>query len=112
MIKIRIDEAHRLDVIRRLIARRLTQAKAGELLGLGARQVRRLRAAFERLGASGLASRKRGRTSNHRLPDSLRTRVLDIVGRHYPGLGPTAVRQKLQALHGVALSKETLRKWM
>ncbi len=43
-------EIDRLDVIRRVVERRLTQVKAAQLLGLGLRQVGRLCAAYERHG--------------------------------------------------------------
>jgi predicted DNA-binding protein (UPF0251 family) len=39
-------ELDRLEIIRRVQERGLTQAKAGQLLGLSARQVRRMCAAF------------------------------------------------------------------
>jgi hypothetical protein len=47
-------EIDRLDVIRRVLERRLTQVKAAQLLGLGPRPVGRLCAAYERQGAPGL----------------------------------------------------------
>jgi hypothetical protein len=57
-------EIDRLEVIRRVLERRLTQVKAAELLGLGARQVGRLCATYERHGPVGLVSRRRGKASN------------------------------------------------
>src|SRR5882724_4951391 len=40
-------ELERLEVVRRVAEGRLTQAKAGEFIGLSEHQVRRLRVAFE-----------------------------------------------------------------
>jgi hypothetical protein len=56
-------EIDRLYVVRRVVERRLTQDKAGELMGLTGRQVRRLCVAYERDGPTGLVSRQRGRPS-------------------------------------------------
>ena len=42
---------------------RLTVSAAGELMGIGRRQVFRLRRAFEAAGPAGLLSKKRGRPS-------------------------------------------------
>ena len=47
-----------------VVERRLTRVKAAEVLGLTPRPVTSLCEAFERYGAAGLASRKRGRSSN------------------------------------------------
>jgi hypothetical protein len=105
-------EIDRLGVIRRVLERRLTKKKAGELMGLSARQVRRLCTAYERFGPGGLASWKRGMPSNHRLPEELRQRALAIVRDQYSDFGPTLALEKLQELHDVHVAKETLRKWM
>src|SRR3954468_13020630 len=105
-------EIDRLGVIRQVVEGRLGQAKAGQLMGMGARQVRRLCAAYEREGPTGLASRKRGRPSNRRLPDSLQARTTALVRDLYSEFGPTLGREKLLERHGVRVGKETLRKWM
>ncbi len=53
-------ELDRLEIIGRVVERRLTQRKAAEQLGLGLRQVERLCRAYRTDGAIGLVSRKRG----------------------------------------------------
>ncbi len=73
-------EIDRLDIVRRVVERRLTQEKAGELIGLTGRQVCRLCVAYERDGPMGLVSRQRGRPSNHRLPEDLRRHINRIPG--------------------------------
>ena len=70
-------EIDRLDVIRRVVERRLTQVKAAQLLGLGTRQVGRLCAAYERHGPAGLVSQQRGKASNRRLSEALQARALE-----------------------------------
>ena len=105
-------EIDRLDVIQRVVERRLTQVKATQLLGLGLRQVGRLCAAYERHGPPGLVSRHRGKASNRRLPEALQLRALDLVRERYADFGPTLAREKLREFHGVDVARETLRKWM
>jgi molybdenum-dependent DNA-binding transcriptional regulator ModE len=56
-------ELGRLEIIQRIIDRRMTQTAAATALGLSYRQVKRLVARFRAQGASGLVSRKRGRRS-------------------------------------------------
>lgn len=105
-------EIDRLGVIRRVLEGRLSQKKAGELMGLCARQVRRLRRAHELHGPPGLASRKRGRPSNRRLPQEVQARAVELVGELYSDFGPTLALEKLLETHGIRVAKETLRKWM
>ena len=80
-------EIDRMGVIRKVLEGRLSQGKAGDLLGLGARQVRRLATAYELEGPAGLASKKRGRPSNYRLPEALQLRALELVGGLYADFG-------------------------
>jgi transposase len=88
------QELDRLGVIRRVLERRLTRVKAGHVLGLSARQVARLCDAYERDGAAGLASRKRGRSSNRKLSSTIETQVVELVRAHYDDFGPTLVREE------------------
>src|SRR3954462_1801399 len=105
-------ELERLDVVRRVVEGRLTQAKAGEFVGLSERQGRRLCAAFEERGPAGLVSGKRGQPSNRRLPDELRLEAIEIVRQRYADFGPTLACEKLLELHDLQVSKETLRSWL
>jgi hypothetical protein len=103
------EELDRVSVIERLIEKRLTQREAARMLGLTSRQVRRLRRAYARDGAVGLASKHRGRPSNRRLASELRREALAIVRSRYEGFGPTLAHEKLTELQGLQLSVETLR---
>ncbi|HEX3697035.1 MAG TPA: helix-turn-helix domain-containing protein [Polyangia bacterium] len=103
-------EIDRLRVIRLVSERHLTRARAGGLLGIGVRQVSRLLQAYLRDGAAGLASRKRGRVGNRKLPAAVEARVVALSRRFYRQLGPRLVRDKLAEQHGIKLAKETVRK--
>jgi Winged helix-turn helix len=105
-------ELARFEVLRDLAQRRLTIAAAGQLLGLERRQVFRLLKAYRADGATGLISQRRGCPSNRHKPEALRARALSIIGERYPDFGPTLAAEKLREVHGIALSRETLRLWM
>jgi hypothetical protein len=106
------SELERLHWMRALIERRATQREVAGHLGLGVRQVQRLRDAFVAAGPSGLVSARRGKPSNRRHAQNFRDQVLDIVRTQYAGFGPTLAHEKLVEQHGLALSLETLRLWM
>ncbi len=107
-----VRELDRLEIISRVVERRLTQRKAADRLGLSLRQVERLCRTFRTDGAAGLVSRKRGRPSNRKLAAALRERALDLVRGRYTDFGPTLACEKLAERHGLDISRETLRRWM
>jgi len=72
----------------------------------------RLLKAFRAEGAPGLISKKRGRPSNRKTSEAIRSAVLWIVRQNYADFGPTLAAEKLAGEHGFAFSSETLRKWM
>lgn len=107
-----VKELDRLEVLGRVIERRMTQRRAAAQLGLSLRHIERLCRVLRREGASGLVSRKRGRSSNRELPRGLRGQVLSLIQTHYSDFGPTLACEKLAEQHGVDISRETLRHWM
>ncbi|HXJ34904.1 MAG TPA: helix-turn-helix domain-containing protein, partial [Candidatus Eisenbacteria bacterium] len=111
-VELSMGELDRLQVMTWIAEHRLTRRKAAALLKLSERQVRRLYEAFTHHGASGLASRRRGRPSNRRLAASTRDRALSLVRERYSDFGPTFAHQKLTEEHALQLSVETLRGWM
>jgi predicted DNA-binding protein (UPF0251 family) len=102
----------RLEVLRDMDQRRLTTEAAAHLLGLERRQVFRLLKAYRSEGPTGLISKRRGRPSNRRKPEELRDKALAIIREQYWDFGPTLAAEKLREGHGIALGRETLRKWM
>ena len=105
-------ELTRLRVMIDLADDRLTVDAAATLIGLGRRQIYRLRRAFSADGPAGLASRKRGRPSNRKRGETFRATVLSLVREHYIDFGPTLAVEKLTSRHGLRIGVETLRQWM
>ena len=105
-------ELTRLEVLRDLDQGRLTTAAAEQLLGLGRRQVFRLLKAYRTEGPAGLISKRRGRSSNRRKPEAVRSEALSIIREHYWDFGPTLAAEKLREVHEITLGRETLRLWM
>ena len=105
-------ELDRLQVLVRVTEGRLTQRQAARVLDVTERQLRRLLKAYRSNGAAALASKKRGRRSNNRLPDEAKQYAIGLVRERYADFGPTFAQQKLQELHGLRVSVSTLRSWM
>lgn len=105
-------ELKRLEIIQSILENRMSVVEAGEHLGLSRSQVHRLLNRYRSNGAAGLVSGKRGKPSNRRYPNALREHVLHIVESRYHDFGPTLAAEKLEELHQLSISKETMRKWM
>ena len=102
-------ELNRLEVLQRVVDRRITQRKAAKMLGIGERQVRRLLGQLAAEGAAGLRSRRRGAPGNRRHTPAKRRKALALVRLHYCDFGPTLANEKLREVHGITISTETLR---
>jgi len=107
-----IEEAKRLEVMKRMDKNILTMRRASEELGVSVRQAKRIRKRYLTAGEVGLISKKRGQTSNRKTADSIRERVIDLLTTTYQNFGPTLASEKLAERDQIKLSAETLRKWM
>jgi hypothetical protein len=105
------QEIKRLELMRQLSDKTLTQAQVGEVLGVSERQVRRLLRRYEALGASGLISGHRGKPCNRRYDQTIKQAIMASVRQRYSDFGPTLAAEYLLE-EGYEVSKETLRQWM
>jgi hypothetical protein len=105
------EERDRLHVLRELEQGRLRQVVAAQRMKLSDRQVRRLLLRLRAEGDRAVIHGLRGRPSNRKFDGSFQRRVLARVGQRYADFGPTLAAEHL-AQEGLALSHETLRKWM
>src|ERR1035437_3143861 len=105
-------ELHRVEILQKLIDKRLIEHEAAKQLGLSIRQIRRLRKAYKADGAIGVVSKKRGNPSNHKYPDSVKELAIAYVKQYYIDFKPTFACEKLSENHGLTISRETLRNWM
>jgi len=112
MLMLSGKERDRLKVLHELQGGHLTQVEAAGQLGISDREVRRLLARIAAEGDRGVVHRLRGKASNRRLPESLRSRALKLVRAKYRDFGPTLASEYLAQAEALEVSKETLRGWM
>jgi len=111
-VKMTVKEAERLSIMRQVDKKILTIKKASEELGLSLRQTKRVRKRYKDQGEIGLISLKRGKESNRKISNQIRDQVINLIKTKYEDFGPTLANEKLQSLHGITLSAETLRLWL
>ncbi|MEK7272617.1 MAG: ISNCY family transposase, partial [Nitrospirota bacterium] len=107
-----VKELRRVHVIRQTMEKTLTQVKAGILLGLTPRHIRRLIERVTQAGDQGLAHRGRGTPSNRRIPETVKAKGLQLYEKRYGDFGPTLAAEKLAECHGITISAETVRGWL
>ena len=112
IIEMSLREVKRLKVIQEAIDGHITQEVAASMVGLSERQVRRLVKAIRDEGDRGVIHKTRGRPSNRRIPEKVKTMALTLYKRRYPDFGPTLASEKLYEIDGIEVSDETLRKWL
>jgi len=112
MLVLSTKDRDRLKVLHEVKRKHLTQRAAARQLGISDRWVRKLLVRVRKGGDGGIVHRGRGRRSNRRLPESLRTQTLKLVQAKYSDFGPTLACEYLAKDHQVEVSKETLRQWL
>jgi transposase len=112
MLVLSTKDRDRLKILHEVKGKHLTQRAAAQQLGVSDRWVRKLLRRVKKEGDRGVVHRGRGRRSNRRLPESLRTKTLKLVQAKYSDFGPTLACEYLAKDHQVEVSKETLRQWL
>lgn len=105
-------ERDRLKVLHGVIKRQISQREGARQLGLSERWVRKLVRRMRKCGDRAVIHGLRGRPSNRTIGETDRRQALGIVGAEYADFGPTLAAEYLGEQHGLAVSRETLRKWM
>jgi hypothetical protein len=93
-ITMSMRELDRLKAIQAVADARLKPERAAERLNLSVRQVERLVWRYHAAGVAGLVSGKRGRPSNHQLPNGVAQRALALIRERYEDFGPSWPRSK------------------
>jgi transposase len=104
-------ERERLQVLHEVQQKRLTQLAAAARLQVSDRQVRRMLFGLRQRGDRALVHGLRGRPSNRKLAARFEQKIVARLRQRYADFGPTLAAEHL-AQEGLAVSRETLRKWM
>ena len=112
VLKMTIKDVLRSQVMGQVMEGKLDQAGAATRLGITVRQVKRLKRRMQDEGVTGLLSKKRGQPSNRRTPADTLAKAIDLIAERYTDFGPTLACEKLEELHEIKLSVETVRQAM
>lgn len=112
IIKMSKKELRRLEVIHKVLDKRIKQGYAAEILLLSVRQVKRIVKKVRIHGDIAIVHGNRGKPSKRKFPDDFKDEVIKVVKRRYYDFGPTFASEKLEENESMKVSNETLRQWM
>ena len=104
------DEQMRLRVLNEVEGGRLRAGEAAVMMKVSARHARRLRAAYRREGAAGLAHGNRGRRARNAVAAEMAERVVSLVRERYRGVNQQHLTELLEEEQGIRLSRSTVRR--
>jgi transposase len=103
----------RLVTLKKAKKKLITQTEAATELQVSVRHVKRMLKHLRERGDGSIVHGLRGRESNRRIDPRVREKAVKILSAEvYEGFGPTLAGEHLAKKHGIAVSRETLRKWM
>ena len=109
MISMTDTAEDRANVLQQLESGRLSETDAEEVLGLGPRHLRRLRARLHKRGIAGLIHGNQGRVPANAIPQEIRDRVVALAKeRRYLGMNHTYFAEMLASEEGIFLSPATV----
>lgn len=111
-ISMSMNELGRLEVVIKVVEKKLKQTEAADILNISLSQIKRLVKRYRFEGATGLISRKRGAPGNHCLQKGLKELAIGLIEDNYRDFGPTLAQEKLKEVYGLKISVSTVRELM
>jgi len=92
------------EIILRAMAKRISWLQAAEIIGISARQMRRMKERYEEYGYDGLFDRRKGKPSPKRVAMAEVEKVLQLYQEKYYDFNVRHFHEKLKEEHGIKLS--------
>jgi hypothetical protein len=102
-------ELHRMHVVRLTLEGRESVGEGAKLLGMSARQMKRLRRKMKERGVEGLVHGNRGKTPWNKTASEKIDQVLQLARGRYQGFNDSHLTEKLREKEKIGVSRATLR---
>jgi transposase len=109
-LKVSQRELHRLHIVRLTLEGRESVGKGAKLLGISARQMKRLRRKMREGGVEGLLHGNRGKPAWNKTRSEKLHKVIQLARGCYQGLNDTHFTEKLNEEEKINLSRTTVRR--
>jgi transposase len=101
-------ELVRVYVIKSLVDDKMTSRDAAEVLSLGERQIKRLKAGVKKEGGVFVIHKNRGRKPKHTIPGEIREEIIFLAGNKYKGVNYTHLAELLEEHEGITISQSSV----
>lgn len=105
-------ERKQMKVFELLKQQEITQTEAAAKLRLSTRWVRKKYKRYKQLGDAGLVHLNRGKPSSRKLDQATKDLLNSLLQDEWKGFGPTFAAQKLEEIHQIKTTHETVRRVM
>lgn len=105
-------ELHRIHVVRLTIEGRESVGRGAKLLGICARQMKRLRRKMKERGVKGLLHGNRGKQPWNKTASEKIAKVIKLAQGRYQGLNDTHLTEKLQEKEKITISRPAVRRFL
>jgi DNA-binding transcriptional ArsR family regulator len=109
-LRVSQGELHRMHVVRLTVEGRESVGRAAKLLGISARQMKRLRRKMKERGVEGLLHGNRGKRPWNKTALEKIEKVIQLARGRYQGLNDTHLTEKLKEKEKINLSRPTVRR--
>ena len=103
-------ELPRAGLVQAALTGQITNREGAAAAHLSVRQFQRLKARVRLAGPLAVRHRGRGQPSRRRLPAALCAQVQALLQDRYAGFNDTHLTEKLREVHGLSLSRESVRR--
>jgi transposase len=110
VITLRQQEVTRYRVIKGTIERKISNSEAATLLDISRRQVIRIKNRVRRVDLKGIVHGNSGRRPKLAISNETKETILSLYQNSYYGFNVTHFGEFLKEMHGIEVSRETLRK--
>ena len=110
MIQMTRSEQERAMICMAVLSGEMERGTAAAMLGISARQVRRVLAAYRQEGPAGVVHGNRGRAPVQTLSTAQRMRIVALAAGRYAGVNDTHLSELLAEEEGITVSRSTVRR--
>lgn len=104
-----IRDEKRYEILEKLLSGKLSNTEASEIIGVGIRQIQRIKKRVNEKGFEGVIHGNRGRRSNRKISDKERAKIVSLIHDKYYDFHPTHVSEKLKEKYHIVRDPKTIR---
>ena len=109
-LRVSQKDLHRMHVVRLTMEGGMTVGRAARILGISARQMKRLRRKMKKRGIEGLLHASRGKAAWNKTASEKIKQVVTLARGRYQGLNDSHFTEKLHEKEKIGLSRPTVRR--